>query len=103
MRVFLICVLLNLVLASSAAAQSAPAAFPSKPIRIIVPFSPGGPADMLARPLAHGLTESWGQQVIIDNRAGAGGIVAAELLAKSAPDGYTLMIATPGIVAVNPG
>jgi tripartite-type tricarboxylate transporter receptor subunit TctC len=58
---------------------------------------------MIARPIAQGVSESWGHQVIIDNRAGAGGTIAAELLAKSAPDGYTLMIATPGVVAVNPG
>ena len=103
MRGFGVCVLFNLVFASYAAAQGAPAAFPSKPVRIIVPFSPGGPADMIARPIAQGLTESWGHQIIVDHRAGAGGILAAELLAKSAPDGYTLMITTPGIVAVNPG
>jgi tripartite-type tricarboxylate transporter receptor subunit TctC len=103
MRSFIVCALINLALASYAAAQGTPAAFPAKPIRLIVPFSPGGPADMLARPIAQGLTEAWGQQIIIDNRAGAGGIIAAELLAKSPPDGYTLMIATPGVVAVNPG
>ena len=103
MRSFIVCALINLAFASYAAAQGTPAAFPAKPIRLIVPFSPGGPADMLARPLAQGLTEAWGQQIIIDNRAGAGGIIAAELLAKSPPDGYTLMIATPGVVAVNPG
>src|SRR5688572_13811766 len=83
-------------------AQSA-ASYPAKPIRLIVPFSPGGPADMLARPLGQGFTESWGQQVIIDHRAGAGGILAAEILAKAPADGYTIMITTPGIAAVNPG
>ena len=104
MRASIVCVILmNALCATHAAGQGAGAAFPSKPIRIIVPFSPGGPADMIARPIAQGLTESWGQQIVIDNRAGAGGIIAAEMLAKAPADGYTLMIATPGIVAVNPG
>ncbi|HEY0336968.1 MAG TPA: tripartite tricarboxylate transporter substrate binding protein, partial [Burkholderiales bacterium] len=64
------CVVLSVVLSSHAAAQTTPAAYPVKPIRIIVPFTPGGPADMIARPIAQGLTESWGQQVITDNRPG---------------------------------
>ena len=92
-----------MTLALPAQAQSTAAAYPAKPIRLIVPFSPGGPADMLARPLGQGFTESWGQQVIIDHRAGAGGILAAEILAKAPADGYTIMITTPGIAAVNPG
>jgi tripartite-type tricarboxylate transporter receptor subunit TctC len=71
--------------------------------RVVDVAAAGGPADMLARPIAHGLTESWTHQAIIDNRAGAGGIVGAEILAKAPPDGYTIMIATPGILAVNPG
>jgi tripartite-type tricarboxylate transporter receptor subunit TctC len=99
---FFSCVLLSLVFASHAAAQGAPGAYPTKPIRIIVPFTPGGPADMTARPIAQGLTESWGQQVIVDNRPGGSGNIGAELAAKSAPDGYTLFLATPGIIAVNP-
>ena len=86
-----------------ALAQTLPPAYPSKPIRLIIPFSPGGPADMLGRPLAQALTEAWGQPVILDHRAGAGGTIGAELLAKSAPDGYTIMMATPGILAVSPG
>lgn len=103
MRSFPIWVLLSFTIVSHAAAQSAPAEYPSKPIRFIIPFAPGGPADMIARPLAQRLTESWGQQIIIDTRAGAGGTIGAEALAKSAPDGYTLMLSTPGIIAVNPG
>ena len=95
-------VLPSLVVSSHAAGQSAPAAYPTKPIRIIVPFTPGGPADMIARPIAQGLTERWGQQVIVDYRPGAGGNIGAEVLAKSPPDGYTLMVTTPGIIAVNP-
>ncbi len=80
----------------------AAAQYPVKPIRMIVPFTPGGPADMIARPIAQGLTERWGQPVIIDYRPGAGGNIGAEVLAKSPPDGYTLMVTTPGIIAVNP-
>jgi tripartite-type tricarboxylate transporter receptor subunit TctC len=98
----LACVLLSLLVSSYVAAQVAPAAYPTKPIRIVVPFTPGGPADMIARPIAQGVTESWGQQVIIDNRPGGSGNIGAELAAKSAPDGYTLLLATPGIIAVNP-
>jgi tripartite-type tricarboxylate transporter receptor subunit TctC len=98
----LACAVFSLVFASHAASQVAPAVYPVKPIRIIVPFTPGGPADMSARPIAQGLTESWGQQVIIDNRPGGSGNIGAELAAKSAPDGYTLLMATPGIIAVNP-
>ena len=103
MRAVLACVFVNALFASYSAAQGLTSTYPAKPIRIVVPFSPGGPADMIARPIAQGLTESWSQQVIVDHRAGAGGTIGAELLAKSPPDGYTLMIATPGIVAVNPG
>ncbi|HYC46807.1 MAG TPA: tripartite tricarboxylate transporter substrate binding protein [Burkholderiales bacterium] len=101
MRCLIASVLLGLAAAGHLHAQGA-ASYPSKPIRIIVPFSPGGPADMLARPLGQGLTEAWGHQVIVDHRAGAGGIVGAELLSKAAPDGYTVMITTQGIAAVNP-
>ena len=68
----------SVLFAGHAAGQSAPAPYPSKPIRIIVPFTPGGPADMTARPIGQGLTESWGQQVLIDHRAGAGGSIGAE-------------------------
>ena len=71
-----------------------------RPIRIVVPFSPGGAADILARVVGQRLTESWGQQVIIDNRTGAGGIVGSEIVAKSAPNGYTLML-TSSAHAIN--
>jgi tripartite-type tricarboxylate transporter receptor subunit TctC len=102
MRSILAWVFVSAIIASYAAAQGLPP-YPSKPIRIMVPFSPGRPADMIARPIGQALTETWGQPVIVDHRAGVGGTIAAELLAKSAPDGYTLMITTPGIVAVSPG
>ncbi len=66
--------------------------YPSKPIRLIVPFTPGGGTDILARVIGQKLTESMGQQVIVDNRAGAGGNIGAELAAKSSPDGHTILM-----------
>lgn len=65
--------------------------FPTKPIRIIMPFPPGGPTDLYARTVARGLTENLGQQVLVDNRTGASGIIGTEIVAKSSPDGYTLL------------
>ena len=75
--------------------------YPSRPIRVIVPFAPGGPSDLLARTVGQKLTESWKQQVIIENRTGANGIVGCELVAKSPPDGYTLVMGTPGTHGIN--
>ena len=65
-------------------------AFPTKPIKLIVPFPAGGPADLFGRALANGLPAELGQQIIIENRAGAGGVAGVDALAKSAPDGYTI-------------
>ena len=75
--------------------------YPTKPIRIIVPFPAGGTADIMARVVGQKMTESWGQPTVIDNRSGAGGNIAAELAAKSAPDGYTLFLCTVGTHAVH--
>jgi len=75
--------------------------YPSKPVRIIVPFSPGGATDIVTRILAQKLTEAWGQQVVADNRAGASGNIGAELAAKAPPDGYTLFMTSGSIVAAN--
>jgi tripartite-type tricarboxylate transporter receptor subunit TctC len=76
--------------------------YPAKAVRVIVPYPPGGGTDTIARPLAQKLTESFGQQVIIDNRGGAGGNVGMELAARAAPDGYTLVIGLTAQLAVNP-
>ena len=88
--------------ATHALAQTPAASYPTKPIRIIIPFVVGGPTDILTRVIGQKMTEHWGQQVLADNRGGAGGNIAAEMTAKSAPDGYTLMLGTPGILTINP-
>ena len=85
--------------ATSAGAQPA---YPSKPVRIIVPFSPGGASDLLPRIVGAKLSEMWGQQVIVDNRPGAAGNIGMELGAKAAPDGYTLTSGPVGNLAINP-
>jgi tripartite-type tricarboxylate transporter receptor subunit TctC len=79
------------------------AAYPEKTVRIIVPYPPGGPTDILGRRIAERLSPALGQQVIIDNRAGAGGAIGSDLAAKSPPDGYTLLWGTSGSHAINPG
>ena len=66
--------------------------YPSKPVRIIVPFSAGSGSDVFARTLGPKFTETWGQQIVVENREGAGGVIGAQLVAKSAPDGYTLLL-----------
>ena len=66
--------------------------YPTKPIRMIVPFPPGGPNDILGRVVATTLTGQLGQQVVVDNRGGAGGIIGAEIASRSAPDGHTLLL-----------
>ncbi|HEX2830806.1 MAG TPA: tripartite tricarboxylate transporter substrate binding protein [Burkholderiales bacterium] len=76
--------------------------YPSKPIRVVILVVPGGGADVTSRTVGQKLTESWGQQVIVDNRPGGNGIVGMEIAARANPDGYTLVLGTIGPVAVNP-
>lgn len=76
--------------------------FPQRPLRILTPFSAGSTTDIVARPLAARMSEAWGQPVVVDNRAGAGGSIAAEIVAKATPDGHTLLIGATGPNAVNP-
>ena len=76
--------------------------FPKKPVRLIVGFAPGGGADSAARLIAPKLAEKLGQAVVIDNRPGAGGNLASELLTKTDPDGYTIMLTTVGSLTINP-
>ncbi len=86
------------VVAGSAVAQS----WPNRSVRLISPFAPGGGADITSRALAQKLTVALGQQVIVDNRGGAGGMLGVDLAAKSPPDGYTLVLGTIGPIAINP-
>ena len=76
--------------------------YPSKPIRIVVPFAAGGTSDILARALGPQLTNAWGQPVIVENRTGANGNVGADFVAKSAPDGTTMLLSDVGALAINP-
>jgi len=87
-----------LLFASAAAAQS----YPSRQIRLVVPFAAGGPADLLARVIADEMSKDLGQQVFVDNRPGANTIIGAELVAKADPDGYTLLMAIDGTLVMNP-
>ena len=75
--------------------------YPTKPVRVIAPFPPGGTSDTIARTLGQKLTEAWGQQIVVDNRSGVGGSLGAAVAAKSPPDGYTLLVGNVGPVAIN--
>ena len=95
----LLLAVLMLSISGHAPAQS----YPARVVRFIAPGPPGGATDILARTIAQKLTESWGQQVIVDNRAGASGIIGTELTARAAPDGYTIMMGHSGTHAINVG
>jgi tripartite-type tricarboxylate transporter receptor subunit TctC len=92
------CVLIALIAAGAATAQT----YPSKAVRIIVPYPPGGTSDILSRLLSPKLNEAFGQPVVVDNRPGANGNIGAELVAKSPPDGHTLLLADLGALAISP-
>jgi tripartite-type tricarboxylate transporter receptor subunit TctC len=91
------CLALLAILSLAAHAQS----YPTRPVRIVVAFSPGGSTDLLARAVGQKLGERWGQPVVVENRVGASGMIGADAVAKSAPDGYTLLMCSPQEVAVN--
>jgi tripartite-type tricarboxylate transporter receptor subunit TctC len=87
---------------AGACAQASAQAYPARPIRLVVGFAPGGAADFVARALGDALGRVLGQSIVIENRAGAGSSIAADYVAKSAPDGYTMLIASPSSISVNP-
>src|SRR6187455_716547 len=97
--------LLRLVAIAAFAALASPAlaqSYPSRAITLIVPFAPGGPADVLGRLIGQKLGEDLGQQVVIDNRPGANTIIGAQTVAKAKPDGYTILLAIDGTLVMNP-
>ena len=87
--------------ATGARSQTA-GGYPVRPVRIIVPFAPGGNVDLVARAMAQPLSVAFGHQVVVENRPGASGLVATQFVAKAAPDGYTLLVTPPAFV-INPG
>lgn len=97
---FTLCLLVGMTLASAVGAQER---FPSKPVRMLVPFAVGGGSDIVARILSARMTEALGQHIIVDNRGGASGKIGSEVAAKAAPDGYTLLLGSVSTLAVNPG
>ncbi|RZL96631.1 MAG: tripartite tricarboxylate transporter substrate binding protein [Variovorax sp.] len=90
------------VAAFSGAASAQPAAWPSKPLRIVVPYPPGGSSDIIARAISQPLSEALKQPVIVENRPGANGNLGADMVAKSAPDGYTILLCDVGALAISP-
>ena len=98
MRHIISCIVGGFLIAVSASAQQ----YPTKPVRLIVAFAPGGASDVLARMLAQRLGDSLGQSVIVDNRPSAGGIIGTDLVAKAAPDGYTLLLGSAAAFAITP-
>ena len=91
-----------MLLAIACCAAQAQQAYPSRPIRIIVPFPPGGTSDILSRLIGPKLTEKWGQPVVVESRPGAAGAIGVEMVAKSAPDGYTLVLSDLGVLTILP-
>ena len=94
-----VCALMALAPAPSQAAERP---YPVKPIRFVIPYAPGGIADIAARVIGQKLTEAWGQQIVVENRPGGNGFIGVTTVAKAAPDGYTFLVATVGDLAINP-
>ncbi len=97
-----VCVVVALLAIAPNGAVAQADKYPDKPIRIIVPYPPGGSGDVVARAVGQKLLDSWGQQVVVDNRPGASGMIGTEHVARSAPDGYTLLLGTDIQFAINP-
>src|SRR5436190_17389029 len=94
--------LLGALAAPLAARRAAAAAYPTRPIRLIVPYAPGGGADAVARIIAKLAGASMGQSIVVENKGGAGSIVGTDMVAKAAPDGYTLLLGQSGPISINP-
>src|SRR5665213_3927194 len=94
---------IGLIAVAAGLPQSFAASYPDRPIHLVVPFPPGGPADIVARPLAAGLSDALGQPVVVINKAGASGTIGAAFVAKSDPDGYTLLLGTSNELTMSPG
>src|SRR5262245_39728532 len=94
----IVCCVIALALAGAAGAQD----YPKRPVRLVVPLPPGGSPDLTARTIAGGLAATWPHQIVVDNRPGANHNLAADIVAKSAPDGYTWLLTTDNILTVNP-
>ena len=94
--------MLAVFLTGAANAQSTSDAYPTRPVNMIVAFPAGGGTDIVARKVAQGLNTAWGQSVIIENKGGAGGTIGTALAARAEPNGYTIMLATLGNMAINP-
>src|SRR5690606_41602001 len=101
MKRVLLCAALTLPLSMGGGAACA-ADYPSRPITLVAPFSPGGSLDLIARALAQKLQEQWGQVVVVDNKAGAAGIVGTTYVANAAPDGYTIVLGATTTHGINP-
>jgi tripartite-type tricarboxylate transporter receptor subunit TctC len=101
MRVLFVLGVVAMLAVKGVSAQTVNLAFPTKPIRVVVPFPPGGGVDIVARLIGPKLAAQYGQQLIVENRAGASGIIGTEFAARAAPDGYTWVLATLGNLAVN--
>ena len=95
-------ILITALIAVATALPASAQNYPSRPVRFIVPFAPGGNTDVQGRLIALKLSEKWGQQVVVDNRAGAGGTLGVEMLAKAPADGYTIALASFGNILVGP-
>ncbi len=90
------------VLAGHAPASAQATDYPTKPVRVLIGFPPGQATDTLGRAVAQKLQEAWGQQFYVDNKPGASGTIATQLAQQSPPDGYTLLVSSSGVLAVNP-
>src|SRR5215212_10594690 len=100
MRIVLTRAIVEMILALVPLTSVLAQEFPSKPVRFVVPYAAGGSGDLLARLLGTKLSVLWGQQVVIDNKPGAGGLIGTEFAARSDPDGYTLYLATDGPLTI---